>query len=150
MWHRKQKSLMKKFKIFSNFRHIPNIVFLFWVILRCLNFMSWRFGRHCPFHFHRTSYEDGAERTHKVQTQGNHPKERTQIKESLNLGKSPKFGAELLFLVFFLRKVRWKWTRHFLFYFVYLHVTLLPVYSSIGLEYIFVNTSSLSTLESDL
>ena len=60
---------------FSNFRVILNFVFLFWVIPRRLNFMGRRFGRHCPFHLRRTSYEDGTERAHKIQTQGNHPKE---------------------------------------------------------------------------
>jgi len=60
---------------FLNFRRILNVVFLFWVISRCMHFMGRRFGMHCPFHFHRTSYEDGTERAHKIQRQGNHPKE---------------------------------------------------------------------------
>jgi hypothetical protein len=40
--------------LISNFRRVVNVyVFSFWVIPRGLNFVCWRFGKHCLFHIHR-------------------------------------------------------------------------------------------------
>ena len=73
------------FEYFSNFWLVLNDVFFILGDPPVLNVMCRRFGTVCQFHLHRTTYEDGTERTHNIQTSGNHPKERIQIIDGLNL-----------------------------------------------------------------
>ena len=79
---------------FQTFSVLWMLFSLFWVILRLLNFIFWRFGTHCsifiggvtrqnlPIFITYTAYEDGTECSEtsacKTLTPGNHPKERIQ------------------------------------------------------------------------
>jgi len=59
------------------------VLYSFFVVVpRRLNFMRRRFGTYCLFHLYSTPYEDGTvcseTSAHKIQTPGNHPKERME------------------------------------------------------------------------
>ena len=60
--------------LFQTFAVFWMLCAFFWVILRRLNSICWRFGPLCPFHLHRRVDEDVTDRVVRIQTQRELPR----------------------------------------------------------------------------